>query len=136
MVDSHNTAYRGSRIALRDCRPRCVYCGSYCHKPSDGSDPVCRHCKSIQSTIDYVPQWDPHFFNKVRNLIVFPPSGRAGDWVQPHRLLGCRHEDVKFAVRRLRRQGWVIEGRRGNGYRLHLFGEQSVPEQTHTAGHP
>lgn len=106
-------------------RAHCVYCGASCIEPASG-DAVCRHCRSIQRTVDYVPQWDPLFFVKVQNLLVFPPSGRPGDWVELHKELGCMHADVVVAVRRLRRHRWVIEGCQGKGYRLLPFGEQSV----------
>lgn len=83
--------------------------------------------------MDYVPQWDPLFFVKVKQLILLPPSGKAGDWVQPHRELGCEHRDVYFVVSRLRRQGYLIEGLHGKGYALRgctqTAGDDSSSEQ-------
>ncbi len=106
---------------------RCVYCRSRCSEPSPGTEAVCRRCRSIIATSPYVAQWDPAFLDRVIEALLFPPSGKAGDWVALHRQIGCRHEDLKGPLRLLRRHGWHIEGARGQGYRVTGYSRNMSP---------
>lgn len=94
-------------------RPRCPYCGAV-FTPTAERD-CCVSCHRIGVMTTY-PAWDKHYASYVAEAL----AASYGRWV-PHlaQRLGGTSEDVRAAVRLLRRWGWKIDGDQRRGYRFH-----------------
>lgn len=94
-------------------RLRCPYCGSN-FTPTAERD-CCVSCHRI-GVMSVNPQWDKHYTDAVADVL----AENYGRFV-PHlaQRLGGTSEDVKYAVRLLRRWGWQIDGDQQKGYRFH-----------------